>query len=144
MRQVPATTDDKLLLEDAGALLQELLFNVSSFISFRRAMNSYREFAVHCARCDRPIAATDWVRRAKKLTYHLACFACDICKRQLSTGARRASSMTIVLKTSGEHFALQYDTKILCKQHYLELVEGESGERNKIQEIRMESNCSNE
>ena len=128
MRQVSAAADDELLLEDAGTLLQELLFNVSLPMSFEGGMNSCREFAVHCARCDRPIAATDWVRRAKKLIYHLACFACDICKRQLSTGTRRTFSLATVPRIAGEHFALQYDSKILCKQHYLELVEGESGE----------------
>ncbi len=47
--------------------------------------------------------------------YHLACFACDTCKRQLSTG---------------EEFALQ-DGRILCKQHYMELLEGDSAKGNK-------------
>lgn len=48
------------------------------------------------------------MRRAKDHVYHLACFACDSCKRQLSTG---------------EEFALQ-DSKVLCKAHYIEIVEG--------------------
>lgn len=51
---------------------------------------------------------TDWVRKARDSVYHLACFACDNCKRQLSTG---------------EEFALQ-DSKVLCKTHYVELVDG--------------------
>uniref|UniRef100_A0A915HVU6 LIM zinc-binding domain-containing protein n=1 Tax=Romanomermis culicivorax TaxID=13658 RepID=A0A915HVU6_ROMCU len=69
-----------------------------------------RQFGVKCARCSRSIQATDWVRRAKQLVYHLACFACDTCKRQLSTG---------------EEFALQ-DSKLLCKQHYTELFDCEN------------------
>uniref|UniRef100_A0A0M3IIZ3 LIM zinc-binding domain-containing protein n=1 Tax=Ascaris lumbricoides TaxID=6252 RepID=A0A0M3IIZ3_ASCLU len=64
-----------------------------------------------CSSCRRLIQPTDWVRRARSFVYHLACFACDQCKRQLSTG---------------EEFALQ-DCRLLCKQHYVELVEGETG-----------------
>ena len=38
----------------------------------------------------------------------MACFACDSCKRQLSTG---------------EEFGL-HDNRVMCKTHYLELLEG--------------------
>lgn len=54
------------------------------------------------------MGAGDWVRRAKDRVYHLACFACDACSRQLSTG---------------EQFAL-LDARLLCKAHYLDVVEG--------------------
>ncbi|UMM41230.1 hypothetical protein L5515_017580 [Caenorhabditis briggsae] len=64
-----------------------------------------------CASCGRKIGAADWVRRARNFVYHLACFACNQCKRQLSTG---------------EEYSLQ-EEHLLCKQHYLELVEGDSG-----------------
>ena len=33
-----------------------------------------------------PITQTDWIRRAHDQVFHLACFACDSCARQLSTG----------------------------------------------------------
>lgn len=74
-------------------------------ISFRI---HYRTFGAKCSRCCRSISATDWVRRARNLVFHLACFACDACGRQLSTG---------------EHFALLED-RVLCKMHYLEIVDG--------------------
>ncbi|CAG2236500.1 LIM/homeobox protein Awh-like [Mytilus galloprovincialis] len=67
-----------------------------------------REFGAKCSKCLRSIQPNDWVRKARDNVYHLACFACDSCKRQLSTG---------------EEFALQED-QVLCKTHYVESLEG--------------------
>ncbi|KAK2714455.1 LIM/homeobox protein Awh-like [Artemia franciscana] len=63
-----------------------------------------RTYGAKCARCCRTLSSSDWIRRAKDRVYHLACFACDACRRQLSTG---------------EEFAL-LDGKVLCKVHYLD------------------------
>ncbi|CAJ0935649.1 unnamed protein product, partial [Mesorhabditis belari] len=70
-----------------------------------------RRFGAKCSSCDRSIQSTDWVRRARSFVYHLACFICDQCHRQLSTG---------------EEFALT-NNRILCKQHFMELIDGDSG-----------------
>ena len=66
-----------------------------------------REFGAKCSSCLRNIQASDWVRKARNNVYHLACFSCAVCARQLSTG---------------EEFALQ-DTRVYCKVHYVELLE---------------------
>ncbi|KAK0403747.1 hypothetical protein QR680_017103 [Steinernema hermaphroditum] len=80
-----------------------------------------REYGTKCASCSRVIQPTDWVRRARSFVYHLACFACDQCKRQLSTG---------------EEFSLQ-ENRLLCKQHYLETVDGDSGsQKSKTKRVR--------
>ncbi|XP_062704832.1 LIM/homeobox protein Awh-like isoform X1 [Aedes albopictus] len=63
-----------------------------------------KTFGAKCSKCSRTIAPSDWVRKARDLVFHLACFSCDTCGRQLSTG---------------EQFAL-IDDKVMCKIHYMD------------------------
>lgn len=60
-----------------------------------------------CSGCSGPIAHADWVRRAGAYVYHLACFACDMCKRQLSTGETFSLD-----QMSNDH------VRLLCKTHF--------------------------
>lgn len=62
-----------------------------------------REFGTKCAGCNQPIPPTQVVRRAQDNVYHLQCFACFICARQLSTG---------------DEFYLMDDKKLVCKADY--------------------------
>lgn len=79
-----------------------------NFLKISSRLVLSRNFGAKCSKCCRGIAASDWVRRARELVFHLACFACDQCGRQLSTG---------------EQFAL-LDERVLCKTHYAENVDG--------------------
>lgn len=60
-----------------------------------------------CCKCHRTIGSSDWVRRAGDRLYHLACFACDLCQRQLSTG----ENFTVMRHSKN-------DTRLLCKLHF--------------------------
>ncbi|VDM75467.1 unnamed protein product [Strongylus vulgaris] len=94
-----------------NTIYQYLIFPISVPLTSSHSRHKLEQFGTKCASCSRLIHATDWVRRARSFVFHLACFACAQCKRQLSTG---------------EEFALQ-DNRLLCKQHFVELVDGDSG-----------------
>ncbi|XP_053380832.1 LIM/homeobox protein Lhx3-like isoform X1 [Mercenaria mercenaria] len=63
----------------------------------------FRHFGTKCAGCDRGIPPTEVVRRAQDNVYHLECFACLMCSRQLNTG---------------DEFYLMEDKKLVCKTDY--------------------------
>ena len=65
--------------------------------------HTHRRFGTKCSGCSQPIPPTQVVRRAQDNVYHLQCFACFICARQLSTG---------------DEFYLMDDKKLVCKADY--------------------------
>ncbi|XGW20594.1 hypothetical protein V3C99_003967 [Haemonchus contortus] len=46
----------------------------------------YRLFGTKCSRCDLPFDRSELVMRARHAVYHVACFSCVACERQLKTG----------------------------------------------------------
>lgn len=66
-------------------------------------MLTSRRFGTKCAGCEQGIAPSQVVRRAQQNVYHLECFQCLICGRQLDTG---------------DEFYLMEDRKLVCKPDY--------------------------
>nr|CAD7460916.1 unnamed protein product [Timema tahoe] len=63
----------------------------------------FKRYGTKCAGCDQGIPPTQVVRRAQDNVYHLQCFACVMCSRQLNTG---------------DEFYLMEDRKLVCKPDY--------------------------
>ncbi|XP_007893720.1 LIM/homeobox protein Lhx4 isoform X3 [Callorhinchus milii] len=76
---------------------------------FSRAGNVYckedffKRFGTKCAACQQGIPPTQVVRKAQDFVYHLHCFACIMCNRQLATG---------------DEFYLMEDSRLVCKEDY--------------------------
>ncbi|ELU00130.1 hypothetical protein CAPTEDRAFT_97456 [Capitella teleta] len=71
----------------------------------------FKRFATQCGVCKRDLSPSDLVRRALDRVYHLQCFTCLVCRRQLDTGE--------------EYFVLD-TTRFMCKKDYME-IEGKCG-----------------
>ncbi|XP_040579617.1 LIM/homeobox protein Lhx5 isoform X1 [Lepeophtheirus salmonis] len=65
----------------------------------------YRCFGTKCGGCGDGIHPTDFVRKARNKVYHLHCFTCSLCSKQLSTGE-------VLYLSPG-------DDSFVCKDDYL-------------------------
>ncbi|KAF8796104.1 LIM/homeobox protein Lhx1 like protein [Argiope bruennichi] len=61
-------------------------------------------FGTKCSGCSQGISPTDLVRRARNKVFHLKCFTCLVCRKQLSTG---------------EELYVLDENRFICKDDYL-------------------------
>ncbi|XP_048196876.1 LIM/homeobox protein Lhx5 [Perognathus longimembris pacificus] len=64
----------------------------------------FRRFGTKCAGCAQGISPSDLVRKARSKVFHLNCFTCLVCNKQLSTG---------------EELYVIDENKFVCKDDYL-------------------------
>lgn len=55
-----------------------------------------------CARCGSGISSTELIMRAKDLVFHLGCFSCVLCSKNLSTGDMASVRENLLI--CGDHF----------------------------------------
>lgn len=64
----------------------------------------FRRYGTKCAGCSQGISPNDLVRRARNKVFHLKCFTCMICRKQLSTG---------------EELYIMDENRFICKEDYI-------------------------
>ena len=83
--------------------VEESLLFLLFFLISNNWCEKNRRYGTKCASCDLGIPPTQVVRRAQDNVYHLQCFSCTLCSRQLNTG---------------DEFYLMEDRKLVCKPDY--------------------------
>ncbi|BFZ04362.1 hypothetical protein BsWGS_07400 [Bradybaena similaris] len=64
----------------------------------------FRLYGTKCAGCSQGISPNDLVRKARSKVFHLKCFTCVVCRKQLSTG---------------EELYVLEGNRFICKQDYI-------------------------
>ncbi|XP_039280666.1 LIM/homeobox protein Lhx3 isoform X1 [Nilaparvata lugens] len=90
-----------LKCSECGAQLADKCFARNGMLFCKE--DFFKRFGTKCAGCELGIPPTQVVRRAHDYVYHLPCFACVMCSRQLNTG---------------DEFYLMEDRKLVCKPDY--------------------------
>ncbi|XP_015733979.1 LIM/homeobox protein Lhx5 isoform X2 [Coturnix japonica] len=77
----------------------------------------FRRFGTKCAGCSQGISPSDLVRKARNKVFHLNCFTCMVCNKQLSTG---------------EELYIIDENKFVCKDDYLNSPSLKEGSLNSV------------
>lgn len=100
---------------DCGCALNDKCFSKEGKLYCRT--DFFRRFGTKCAECSQGISPSDLVRKAQSKVFHLKCFTCMICRKQLSTG---------------EELYVVGENKFLCKEDYI---------NNKLKGSEAEEDC---
>ncbi|CAG9815094.1 unnamed protein product, partial [Phaedon cochleariae] len=87
---------------DCQAPLTDKCFSRESKLFCRS--DFFRRYGTKCGGCGQGISPSDLVRKARDKVFHLNCFTCLVCRKQLSTG---------------EELYVLDDNKFICKEDYL-------------------------
>ncbi|PVD31717.1 hypothetical protein C0Q70_07135 [Pomacea canaliculata] len=85
------------------ATSREAAYKLQVF-QIRSDPGEFRRYGTKCAGCTQGISPNDLVRRARNKVFHLKCFTCMVCRKQLSTG---------------EELYILDENKFICKEDYL-------------------------
>ena len=89
------------------------LVNIASLRNRKQTLIQFcyfRRFGPKCNGCGEGISPQDLVRKAREKVYHLKCFTCFVCRKQLLTG---------------EELYVLDDSKFVCKEDYNHRLNGE-------------------
>ncbi|XP_064087013.1 LIM/homeobox protein Lhx1-like isoform X1 [Macrobrachium nipponense] len=87
---------------DCGCALTDKCFSREGKLFCRN--DFFRRFGTKCSGCLQGISPQDLVRKARDRVFHLKCFTCCVCRKQLSTG---------------EELYVLEENKFICKQDYM-------------------------
>lgn len=97
-------TSHRLLTTVSSAATLKCLFYVQVNLSSFKTNFFCRRYGTKCSGCGQGIAPSDLVRKPRDKVFHLNCFTCCICRKQLSTG---------------EQLYVLDDNKFICKDDYM-------------------------
>ncbi|KAL7646817.1 UNVERIFIED_CONTAM: hypothetical protein RMT77_002073 [Armadillidium vulgare] len=87
---------------DCGCSLTDKCFSREGKLFCRQ--DFFRRFGTKCSGCLQGISPQDLVRKARDRVFHLKCFTCCVCRKQLSTG---------------EELYVLDENKFVCKQDFI-------------------------
>lgn len=96
------TTEHTSQIVMIGIILIDLLIIWLHLLSIY--FHPRRRYGTKCSGCNQGIAPSDLVRKQRDKVFHLNCFTCYMCRKQLSTG---------------EQLYVVDENKFMCKDDYL-------------------------